>query len=100
MQPQVQILTSSSEKILCYYMNATNCLQIIQTSNQSDCPFQQIVFPGQQILFEAYPETTLNILSQSTVHESSPHPIKCSYLQVDQGFENNQQLECKLPVSH
>ncbi len=55
--------TKDSNQILCYYINDTNCAQIIRSMSGVRCHFESIVFSEERILFEASPESHLEIYS-------------------------------------
>lgn len=53
--------------VLCYYKNPTYQIQIVQISNLGDLNFKRVVFPGEQLLFEAFPESELEIYTDTEV---------------------------------
>jgi hypothetical protein len=53
------ILNDAQGKILCFYINDTCKIQIIRTLPNS--ALEQVVFPGQRLLFEALPPDKLQI---------------------------------------
>jgi hypothetical protein len=61
----VQGLTSLpvnwSNRILCYYENSTSQMQLARIANIPDWLFERVVFPGQRVLFEALPDSLLDI---------------------------------------
>ncbi len=73
-----------SGKILCYYKNTTNKIQITQISNITNGYFQRIVFPGEQLLFETSPDAELEIHTVTTLAASVVDKISCSCLQVNE----------------
>ncbi|KAM3095017.1 DUF1830 domain-containing protein [Phormidesmis sp. 146-12] len=96
------VLTSASlpdgltERILCYYVNVTNRLQIAQIKNIPGFRFERLIFPRQRLLFEAIPEAMLEIYTQTTTQtttNSTPtERISCFRLQVNRNAaENGQQ---------
>lgn len=66
-----------SERILCYYQNTSNQLQVARLKLPAGQLFERIVFPGQRFLFESLPDATLEILTQTT-----QKLIQCGQLQV------------------
>jgi hypothetical protein len=71
-----------SERILCYYMNTTNQIQIIRSAKIANCCFERVVFPGQRLLFEAVPEAQLEIHTGTMVTAILSDRIPCSRLRV------------------
>ena len=55
--------------ILCSYQNQTPTVQIMRITNIPNWYFDQVVFPGEQLVFEALPEAVLEIYSSD---ESGP----------------------------
>ncbi|WP_072016360.1 DUF1830 domain-containing protein [Neosynechococcus sphagnicola] len=52
-----------SSKILCYYINDTSYSQIIRAMSGVGCHFERVVFSRERILFEAFPESYLEVYS-------------------------------------
>lgn len=50
-----------SGKLLCCYVNATSKIQIARISNIPTWYFERVVFPGQRLVFEAPPQSVLEI---------------------------------------
>lgn len=50
-----------SGKLLCCYVNATSKIQIARISNIATWYFERVVFPGQRLVFEAPPQSVLEI---------------------------------------
>ncbi|PSB27203.1 DUF1830 domain-containing protein [Stenomitos frigidus] len=53
--------SSSTNPILCCYVNATSRIQVARITNVSNWYFERVVFPGQRLVFEALPEAQLEI---------------------------------------
>ncbi len=70
------------QRILCIYSNPSNQILIARISNVPGWYFERVVFPGEQLLFEALPEADLEIhigqKNESILAEKFP----CSQLQV------------------
>lgn len=64
--------------MLCYYINATNQVQIARIANIAACYFERVVFPGQRLLFEAVPEAILEVQTPLKTRER----FRCTYLRV------------------
>ena len=69
-------------RILCYYKNTTNQIQIARILNITNWYFEKVVFPGEQLLFEAVPEAELEIHTTTQVGATLSEKILCSRLQV------------------
>lgn len=82
------LLTSESPakeltQVLCYYINDTSHIQIIRAMSGVKCHFERIVFSGERILFEALPESYLEIYS-SLIDGTRSSKIDCKLLRVDE----------------
>jgi 3-hydroxymyristoyl/3-hydroxydecanoyl-(acyl carrier protein) dehydratase len=69
-------------QILCYYKNTTSQIQIARILNITNWYFERVVFPGEQLLFEAVPEAELEIHTGKAVDRISADKIICDRLQV------------------
>ncbi len=76
------LISPQNSKIICYYKNTTSKLQITRISNFPNWYFEQVIFPGQQILFEALPEAELEIHTATQAGTTLVDKISCSRLQV------------------
>lgn len=72
----------TQNQILCFYKNTTSQIQILRISHSTNCDFEQIVFPGEQMLFEAFPQAELEIHMDSTTGATLTNKILCSNLEV------------------
>jgi hypothetical protein len=70
-------------KILCYYTNSTDKIQVIRATNSDYFNFQKIVFPRQRILFETTSEGQLEIYTEELKKEKIARIIPCQNLQVE-----------------
>lgn len=66
------------KQILCFYKNTTGYIQIARLYQQ----FEQVVFPGEQLLFEAIPDAELKIESEVIAGEVATNKVPCLSLQV------------------
>jgi hypothetical protein len=74
--------SKNRDRILCYYFNGTSYLQLAKLQSTDKQPFEQLVFPGQRVLFEAIPDALLEVYryaSQVTLLAEIP----CQTLQVN-----------------
>lgn len=69
--------TESDRRILCLYINATSQIQIIRITDTPSLHLERVIFPGQRQLFEATPESTLEIQSSKAVSSLIPCTQLC-----------------------
>ena len=50
-----------ASRMLCYYYNDTQRIKVARITNIENWYFERIVFPGEQLLFEALPEAQLEV---------------------------------------
>ena len=74
-----------SGRILCWYLNATNKVQIARITNIPNWYFEQTVFPGERFLFEALPEAELELYQTTDIGEIQCERVRCDRLQVSEG---------------
>ena len=83
-----QILDSlpfdQSSHILCCYVNATSKIQIVRISNIPNWYFERVVFPGQRLVFEATPESLLEIHTGMMASSILSDKIPCDRLCIDE----------------
>lgn len=73
---------SVSDRILCYYVNLSDRLQIARIRNVPGLRFERLIFPNQRLLFEATPEALLEIDFGTTQNSAPLQQISCLQLQV------------------
>ncbi|WOD39529.1 DUF1830 domain-containing protein [Nodosilinea sp. E11] len=78
--------TKSTPPLLCYHINDTCTTQIVRVMRASVCHFERIIFAGERILFEAFPDSYLEI-SSSLLGETLTSQIACRLLQVSEWAE-------------
>ncbi|HEY9650531.1 MAG TPA: DUF1830 domain-containing protein [Coleofasciculaceae cyanobacterium] len=71
-----------SYPVLCYYKNPTREMQIVQIYNEQNLELKRVVFPGEQLLFEALPESELEVSTNTPVGAIFIDKLLCSDLQV------------------
>ncbi len=76
------------QQILCYYTNRTNQLQTVRITDIPNHSFERTVLPDQSILFQAQPDSQLEIL-KPTVSASIPDSIPCSSLRASKEVLSN-----------
>jgi hypothetical protein len=55
-----------SQRILCYYENASSQVQIARIANIPNWMFERVVFPRERLLFEALPEALLEVRTSTS----------------------------------
>ena len=71
-----------SQRIFCMYSNQTNQIIIARISNVPGWYFERVVFPGEQLLFEALPEAYLEIHVGEQNEAILAEKLPCSKLQI------------------
>lgn len=75
-------LIQQASKPLCYYFNSTNKIQLIRLWNGRNYSLEKIVFPSQRILFEAKPESILEVHSRQEGEQLLESIFTCNKLKV------------------
>jgi hypothetical protein len=73
-------------QLLCHYKNATSKIQVARISNIDHWYFERVVFPGQDLLFEAPQTAELEIYSGG-VTALLTERLPCEQLQVQQSAD-------------
>lgn len=63
--------------ILCHYANPTAEIQVIRIANVARWYFERVVFPGQQLMFEAVPGARLDVYVDRGTAEQLTDAIAC-----------------------
>lgn len=74
--------SSEGQPILCFYKNTTDKIQIAKIYNFKNLYFEQVIFPAETILFNAFPEAELEVYTGSIISAVLIEKILCSQLQV------------------
>jgi hypothetical protein len=75
--------TQVSPAMLCYYINSTEDIQVIRVMSEAMCHFERSVFAEERILFEAFPESYLEIYTPS-LRGTRLSRVDCKLLQVNE----------------
>lgn len=78
-------------QILCCYVNATSKIQIARISNIANWYFERVVFPGQRLVFEAFPEALLEIHTGMMASAILSDKIPCQRLRIQE--DENERVE-------
>jgi hypothetical protein len=76
------------KSILCCYVNATSQIQVVRISNVAKWYFERVVFPGQRLVFEAIPESLLEIHTGMMASAILSDTIPCERLSIDDRDED------------
>ncbi len=68
--------------ILCSYKNKTPTVQIIRITNIPNWYFERVIFPGELLLFEAFPEAVLEIYISEEARPILGDRFLCDCLKV------------------
>jgi hypothetical protein len=74
--------TSKAEKILCYYHNNTQHIQIARIENIPYGYFERVFFPGDRLVFEAFPYAWLDLYTGDLCSALLAERILCDHLRV------------------
>jgi hypothetical protein len=89
----------TAKLILCCYRNTTPRLRVVRSANVPNWYFERVVFPGQNLLFEAPPEALLEIYSGSVATAILADRIPCQQLQVQQEPASDYPASAAVPCS-
>lgn len=82
-QSPSETLNRMPASMLCYHINNTTEVQIVRVLSDSLCHFERIVFPKERVLFEALPESFLEIYSPFP-DSSRITRLECKLFQVSE----------------
>lgn len=86
----------SDRKILCYYFNASSELQILKLKHSPSLNYEQVVFPKQRLLFEAFPNSFLEVHRKTFTGTDLVDKVRCKRLQA----VNQETVELNREVNH
>lgn len=81
--PQISRWSDNSETILCCYSNRTSHIQVTRIDNIEGWYFERVIFPGQQLLFEAPSQAQLEIYTGTMGSAILLDRVQCHSLQLD-----------------
>lgn len=79
-----EVIAERDTRILCWYLNTTNKLQIARITNIPNWYFERTVFPGERLLFEAVPSAELEVCRNTETGGVVCERILCDRLQVEE----------------
>lgn len=71
-----------SGRIVCFYINTTNRIQVIRITTISNFYLERVVFPGQRLMFEAVAEAKLELYTNENATAICADTIPCDRLQI------------------
>jgi hypothetical protein len=74
--------SDQAERCLCCYVNATSQIQVVRVTDVPKWYFERVVFPGQHLIFEAFPEAHLEIHTGMMASSILSDTLPCSELKV------------------
>jgi hypothetical protein len=82
--------SNQSKPILCCYVNASSQIQVARITNVQNWYFERVVFPGQRLVFEAFPSAQLEIHSGMMASAILSDKIQCDRLAIEEESPTNQ----------
>ena len=79
-----EVISEPDIRILCWYLNTTNKVQIARITNIPNWYFERTVFPGERLLFEALPEAQLEVCRSDETGAIVCERILCDRLRVEE----------------
>lgn len=77
-----QLSSQGNSKILCYYANVSNQIQVVRIGNIPNWYFERVMFPGQRLMFDSWPEAVLEIHTGAVASAILSDNIPCYVLRV------------------
>jgi hypothetical protein len=82
-QPNSKV-TAQPDKVVCRYVNHMQQIQILRIANIPNWFFERTVLPGEELLFEAYPEAELEVYTYEIASAILTEKITCDRLALHQ----------------
>jgi Domain of unknown function (DUF1830) len=79
-----QVISEREARILCWYLNTTNQIQIARITNIPNWYFERTVFPGERFMFEALPQAQLEVCRSVETGGIVCERILCDRLRVQE----------------
>ncbi|MGL5083765.1 MAG: DUF1830 domain-containing protein [Microcoleaceae cyanobacterium] len=76
-----------ANKVMCYYLNQTQKVQVARISNITNWYLERVIFPGEYLLFEAPSDADLEIYQASKDGIELLEQQLCEHLRVEEGNE-------------
>ena len=78
------IPNNENDSILCCYVNATSRILVARITNIENWYFERVVFPGQRLVFETFPDAMLEIHSGMMASAIIADTIPCKRLCISE----------------
>lgn len=85
-----------SGEILCCYVNASSKIQVVRITNIPNWYFERVVFPGQRLVFEAFPEALLEIHTGMMATAILSDKIPCHRLRIGDESKSSGEREYEI----
>lgn len=82
-KPPLEKISERKAQISCFYINATNQIQIICIANFPSLSWKKVVFPGQRLIFDASVEAELEIYNSTNSASILSDAISCQKLKIN-----------------
>ncbi len=79
-----EVIAERDTRILCWYLNTTDKMQIARITNIPNWYFERTVFPGERLLFEALPSAQLEVCRCTQTGAIVCERILCDRLRVEE----------------
>lgn len=79
-----EVTSERQARILCWYLNTTNQVQIARITNIPNWYYERTVFPGERLLFEAVPSAELEVCRSAQTGGIVCDRILCDRLRVEE----------------
>jgi hypothetical protein len=84
-QPKSEV-TAPSDKLVCRHVNQMQQIQILRIANIPNWFFERTVLPGEELLFEAYPEAELEVYTYEIASAILTEKMTCDRLALHQNI--------------
>jgi hypothetical protein len=74
--------SQGNSQILCYYANISHQIQVVRIGNIPNWYFERVMFPGERLMFQSWPEAVLEIHTGAVASAILSYNIPCYVLRV------------------
>ncbi|MBE9033499.1 DUF1830 domain-containing protein [filamentous cyanobacterium LEGE 11480] len=74
------IPSGKNDRVHCCYVNASSSIQVVRITDVPNWYFERVAFPGQRLIFEAIPESHLEVHTGMMASSILSDNIPCSKL--------------------
>jgi hypothetical protein len=97
--PEDELVSTYTDWITCFYVNATSLMQIVRITDSEDFFFEKVVFPGKNIFFRSPADAVLEVCSSELVTGVLADRIPCSQLDCSDRADLVNSLSADVAVS-